>query len=85
MYAFCFEGLTSNALLQPANLLTAAATQLAWRASVDSMLAATVKYAGVVMYCAAPVYADEPVEKVKRLKCTSTQNQGTHRHFRLLD
>ena len=62
---FCRQDsrLTSNALPQPAYLLTAEATQLAWRASVDNILAATVKYAGVVMYCAAPVYAEAPSEE----------------------
>lgn len=55
--------LTSNEPPQPANLLTAEAIQLACRASVDNMLAATVKNFGVVMNCAAPVYADAPVEK----------------------
>ena len=44
----------------------AEATQLAWRASVDNILAATVKYAGLVMNCAAPVYADAPVGKFKK-------------------
>ena len=32
---------------------------------MDNILAATVKYAGVVMNCAAPVYADAPVRNFK--------------------
>ena len=56
-------GLTSYALPQAPYLLTAEATQPAWRASVDNILAAIVTCAGSVMYCAAPVYADAPVAK----------------------
>ena len=41
----------------------AEATQLEWRASVASILAAAVKTTGELMSCAAPVYADAPVEK----------------------
>ena len=55
--------LTSNGPYQGAFLLTAEATQLAWRASVASMLAAAVKRTPDVMSFAAPVYADAPVGK----------------------
>jgi hypothetical protein len=53
---------TSRAPLQPANLLTAEATQLAWRASVERTLAAAVRNVLSVMSLAAPVYADTPGE-----------------------
>lgn len=55
--------LTSNGPYQGIFLLTAEATQLAWRASVDSILAAAVKSTRELMSFAAPVYADAPVEK----------------------
>ena len=42
------ERLTSNGPYQVVPLLTTAAIQLAWRASVDNILAAAVKNAGEV-------------------------------------
>ena len=80
--------LTSNGPYQGIFLLTAEATQLAWRASVDSILAAAVKSTRELMSFAAPVYADAPIEKqiidLKNMYHLHTKNEDLTDAFKTL-